>query len=157
MPVPKSLFTIYKPNSEIFQKYFRTMGPKLLGPIEHIEYVVFTTQTGKVPNNIFLERKAATARKLEQAFQINGPRISNCLPAKLRNISKVGLDEFKMALDKFLETVPDQPKIDGLTPGTQNLTGVYFNYILHQTKRGQGGGLLPNPRAQGRALQCFIA
>ena len=52
-----------------------------------------------------------------------------------------------MALDKFLETVPDQPKIDGLTPGTQNSSGVYSNSLLHQTKRGQGGGQLLNSGA----------
>ena len=54
-----------------------------------------------------------------------------------------GLEDFKGALDKFLETVADQPKIDGLTPGTQNQSGVYSNSLIHQTKRGQGGGLQP--------------
>ena len=45
-----------------------------------------------------------------------------------------------MALDKFLESVPDQPRIDGLTPGTQDSSGVYSNSILYQTKRGSMGG-----------------
>jgi hypothetical protein len=98
----------------------------------------------KVPE---VDRRAATAKKLEQAFQVNGPKLFNCLPPKIRNITKVGLEDFKMALDKFLETVPDQPKIDGLTPGTQNQSGVYSNSLIHQTKRGQGGGLLPNSGA----------
>ena len=77
---------------------------------------------------------------MDQTFQVNGAKLFNCLPAKIRNLTKVGLDEFKMALDKFLETVPDQPK----TPGTQNSSGVYSNSLLHQTKRGQGGGQLLN-------------
>ena len=62
-------------------------------------------------------------------------------------MSKVELDEFKSALDKWLESIPDQPKIDGLTPGTQDLSGVYSNSIIYQTKRGQGGGLLPKSGA----------
>ena len=75
---------------------------------------------------------------MEQLFQINGPKLFNCLPAKLRNMTKINLEDFKMALDKWMEGVTDQPKIDGLTPGK------YSNSILQQTKRGaQGGGRSP--------------
>ena len=56
-------------------------------------------------------------------------------------MTKVGLKEFKMALDKFLEKVPDQPKIDGLTPGPQDNSNVYSNSLLYQTKMGPMGGL----------------
>ena len=90
-----------------------------------------------------IDRKSPAAKQLDQCFQINGPKLFNCLPAKIRNLKNVSLAYFKMALDKFLETVPDQPKIDGLTPGTQDLSGLYSNSLLHQTKRGQGGGLQP--------------
>ena len=59
-------------------------------------------------------------------------------------MTKVKLEDFKMALDKWLEGVPDEPKIDGLTPGTQDEGGKYSNSILHQTKRGgQEGGRSP--------------
>ena len=51
-------------------------------------------------------------------------------------MSRQGLDEFKVKLDTHLEQVPDQPRIDGLSPGTET------NSLLHQTKRGPGGGLL---------------
>ena len=98
------------------------------------------------------QQKGATARQLDQIFKVNGARLFNCLPAKIWNLTRIGLDEFKMALDKFLETVPDQPKIDGLTPGTHNSSGIYSNSLLHQTSRGQGGGQLLNSGAQGRAL-----
>ena len=87
-----------------------------------------------------IDRKAATSKQLDQAFQVNGPKLFNCLPARIRNIKNVGLDDFKMALDNFLESVPDQPRIDGLTPGTQDSSGVYSNSILYQTKRGSMGG-----------------
>ena len=63
-----------------------------------------------------VDRKAATAKQLDQVFQVHEPKLFNCLPARIRNLSKVGLDEFKSALDKWLESIPDQPKIDGPTP-----------------------------------------
>ena len=52
----------------------------------------------------------------------------------------IGLEEFKQSLDQYLENVPDQPKIDGLTPGSQDNSGVFSNSILHQTKPGTMGG-----------------
>ena len=94
-----------------------------------------------------IDRKSAVSKQLNQVFQINGPKLFNCISARIRNIRNVGLDDFKMALDKFLESVPDKPKIDGLTPGTQNSSGIYSNYLLHQTKRGLGGGQLLNSGA----------
>ena len=94
-----------------------------------------------------IDRKATTSKQLDQVFEVNGPKLFNCLPARIRNRKNVGLEDFKMALDMFLASVPDQPKIDGLTPGTQDLAGVYSNSILYQTKRGQGGGQLPNSGA----------
>ena len=90
----------------------------------------------KIPD---VGKNAPTKRRLEQVFQFHGPKLFNCLPAKIRNMTNVGLEEFKMALDLFLENVPDQPKIDGLTPGTQDPAGVYSNSVLHQNKRGAMG------------------
>ena len=54
--------------------------------------------------------------QLEQVFQFHGSKLFNCLPAKIRNMTKVDLEEFKMSLDHCIESVPDHPKIDGLTP-----------------------------------------
>ena len=53
-----------------------------------------------------------------------------------KNQSKcaVSLDDFKEKLDQYLESISDQPRIDGLSPG------VATNSILHQTKQGQGRG-----------------
>ena len=97
---------------------------------------------------IFKPRGNAQTKKLkDQCFQVNGARLFNCLPSSIRNMSSlqqnqskctVSLDDFKEKLDKYLETIPDQPRIDGLTPGVET------NSILHQTKRGQGGGLPPS-------------
>ena len=91
-----------------------------------------------------------TNKLKEQAFQINGAKIFNILPTWLRNQSMKskqtnlcvqGPEDFKAKLDQYLSEVPDQPRIDGLSPGVEN------NSLLHQTKRGQGGGQLLNSGA----------
>ena len=46
---------------------------------------------------------------------IKGPRLFNCLPAGLRNLFGVSVGSFKMKLDKFLSSLPDQPLIPGYT------------------------------------------
>ena len=57
--------------------------------------------------------------------------------SKKRNHHIDGPEDFKSKLDVYLSTVPDQPRVDGLSPGEET------NSLLHQTKRGQGGGLRP--------------
>ena len=60
----------------------------------------------KIPSLIPNGRRAIqTLRK--NSFQINGARLFNCLPKKLREIQR-DQDFFKSELDKFLETVPDE-------------------------------------------------
>ena len=46
----------------------------------------------------------------ENAFAIRGPRLFNALPRHLRD-STDDLEGFKTQLDKFLRTIPDQPKL----------------------------------------------
>ena len=65
----------------------------------------------KIPN-----LKHAERLKREQSFQVSGPRVFNCLPKKLRNVSDCTLEEFKEQLDDYLSGVPDEPKIGGLMP-----------------------------------------
>merc|ERR1712030_206348 len=52
----------------------------------------------------------------ENSFQINGPKLFNCLPKHIRNKRGCSIEEFKIELDNFLETVPDQAKSDGYIP-----------------------------------------
>ena len=73
----------------------------------------------------------------EQTFQVNGPRLFNSLPAKVRNISNCSIDDFKMALDKYLETVPDEPNMTGLTPGGCTAEAGASNSLLDQAKRSK--------------------
>ena len=49
------------------------------------------------------------------SFAIKGPRIFNSLPKDLRNFKGGTVEEFKLRLDKYLQTVPDEPLIPGYT------------------------------------------
>ena len=80
----------------------------------------------------------------EQTYQVNGPQLFNVLPDHIRNMTKCPLDEFKMALDMYLKTVPDEPKMRELTPGGCDALGTgtearASNSLLEQTRRAQGG------------------
>ena len=80
----------------------------------------------------------------EGSFQVNGPRLFNSLPKKIRNLTRISLEDFKIKLDKHLENIPDEPKIGGLVPNTSNqITMLPSNSIIDHAKtisnRGQGG------------------
>ncbi len=47
----------------------------------------------------------------ENAFAIRGPLLFNALPRHLRDATEISLENFKNQLDKFLQTIPDQPKL----------------------------------------------
>ena len=66
------------------------------------------------------------------SFQEIGPKLFNCLPKKIRNLTKIEVDDFKEALDDFLSGIPDQPKAPGLTPAAMSATAEHSNSLLHQ-------------------------
>ena len=95
---------------------------------------VWTTLEGFVPNcgvevteeNIRLGRKVkipnlnknghqAILTLRESSFQIHGARLFNNIPNKVREIRKYQ-DDFKEALDDYLSSIPDQPRIGSLVP-----------------------------------------
>ena len=47
----------------------------------------------------------------EHAFATRGPRLFNALPRHIRDATNLSLEQFKTQLDKFLWTIPDQPKL----------------------------------------------
>ena len=47
----------------------------------------------------------------ENAITVVGPRLYNSLPKYLTDIESVKTENFKFELDKFLELIPDQPKM----------------------------------------------
>ena len=68
----------------------------------------------KIPSLVPNGRRAIQTLR-ENSFQINGARLFNCLPKKLREIQK-DQDMFKSELDIFLQTIPDEPRIGSLAP-----------------------------------------
>ena len=63
-----------------------------------------------------LRGKPSVGKLREQSFQYNGPKLFNSLPKYLRSISKVSVEEFKEKFDKYLQQIPDEPNVEGLTP-----------------------------------------
>ena len=62
-----------------------------------------------------------------------GARLFNCMPKKLREIHT--LEEFKVELDQWLATIPDEPRMGGLTPSAVcGVTGRQSNSLLAWTR-----------------------
>ena len=57
----------------------------------------------------------------ENAITVFGPRLYNSLPKYLRDIESVKTEKFKFEVDKFLELIPDEPKMP--------------NYVVDQHQR----------------------
>ena len=69
----------------------------------------------------------------ENGFQVSGARIFNSLPINLRSLSNISVEEFKAKLDKYLETIPDEPILPDYTPSVCNLvTAKPSNSIIDQ-------------------------
>ena len=49
------------------------------------------------------------------SFGVVGPRLFNALPVNICNISGCTVETFKLHLDRFLATVPDEPQVRGYT------------------------------------------
>ena len=74
--------------------------------------------------------RAAIQTLREHSFQIQGPRLFNVLPKKIREM-RTSQDDFKEALDLFLMTQPDQPRMGGLVPAAvDQVTGRQSNSLL---------------------------
>ena len=69
----------------------------------------------------------------ENSFQVNGPKLFNCLPKQIRNKRGCPVEELKVALDTFVEQIPDELKSDGYIPTAPNeVTAKPSNSILDQ-------------------------
>ena len=89
-----------------------------------------------------LKGKSSVKTLRDQSFQVNGPKLFNSIPRKVRNLTKVSVGEFKEQLDKFLEMIPDQPNVDGLTPTACNL----YNAAPSNSIVDQARTILPHRR-----------
>ena len=79
------------------------------------------------------KQSVQTLRK--QTFQVHGSQLFNSLPASVRNTTKYSVDDFKTKLDKFLESIPDEPNVSGLTPGACTLEARASNSLVDQVRR----------------------
>ena len=55
----------------------------------------------------------------EGSFNIHAPRLFNSLPMEIINLTKISVDDFKIKLDKYLEKLPDEPKVGVYIPSSQ--------------------------------------
>ena len=59
------------------------------------------------------------AQSLQQnAITVFGPRLHNSLPKYLREIESVKTEKFKFELDKFMDLIPDEPKMPNYVPAS---------------------------------------
>ena len=65
------------------------------------------------------------------SFQFTGPTLFNSLPKKLRDLKQICVEDFKIYLDKYLMTIPDQPKVPGMTPAAMTSDSVASNSLIH--------------------------
>ena len=56
----------------------------------------------------------------EKSFGVMGPRLWNCIPAHIRSMNTIVIDNFKHNLTDFLLSVPDKPPIRGSTAPNSN-------------------------------------
>jgi len=78
----------------------------------------------------------------EGTLQVQGARLFNSLPPKIRNLQKCTEAEFKEALDNYLTRIPDEPMVGGLLPPALSMvTGNHSNSLVDQIRvfRGTGG------------------
>ena len=72
----------------------------------------------------------------EQSFQVHGGKLFNSIPKNLRNMAENNVDEFKEKLDLFLQSIPDEPKVEGYVPSAcDDLTAKPSNSIIFQCKQ----------------------
>ena len=69
---------------------------------------------GRRRRTLKITTSARTTSTRYHSFNHVAPRLWNCLPASIRELTNKTVDCFKTALDNFLETVPDEPQIPSL-------------------------------------------
>ena len=83
----------------------------------------------------------------ENAITVFGPRLYNSLPKYLRDIESVKPEKFKFELDKFLELIPDQPKMPN------NVTASGSNSILDQLTHLRAQGIYQSGGVPDSAME----
>ena len=121
--------------------------PNIDGTIGH------TIKTRKYPRHgtqcvIQYPTNRNPAQSLQKnAITVFGPRLYNSLPKYLRDIESFKTEKFKFELDKFLETIPDQPKMPNY------VTASGSNSILDQLTHLSGQGILHSGGVPDSAME----
>ena len=72
----------------------------------------------------------------EKSFQIHGAKLFNALPKNLRNSKVTNIEDFKYLLDKYLESIPDEPKVGEYIPtACDQMTMKPSNSLICQTQK----------------------
>nr|XP_053639121.1 fructose-1,6-bisphosphatase 1-like isoform X1 [Cherax quadricarinatus] len=86
-------------------KILEGLVPNLHTKITHYE----SKRLGRRCNIPPMKSRGVTSTLRDPTISVRGPRLFNCLPAYIRGITNRPLAVFKLALDKHLKSVPDQP------------------------------------------------
>ena len=79
-----------------------------------------------VPKTVVRSASSSVRRAREGSLGVRGAQLFNILPAHIRSCDATTIDAFKILLDDYLHTVPDQPTISGMVRATET------NSLLHQ-------------------------
>ena len=95
-----------------------------------------------------------TAQSLqENALTVFGPRLYNSLPKYLRDIESDKTEKIKFELNKFLDTIPDQPKMPNYV--TASGSNGILDQLTHLRAQGicHNGGVLDAAMEQSSLLR----
>ena len=101
----------------------------------------------------FSTQQTETIQSLqENAITVFGPRLYNSLPKYQKDIEIVKTRKFKFELDKFLELIPDEPKIQNYVTAARSSS--ILDQLSHHWVQGmcQGGGVADSAMEQA---SCF--
>ena len=87
----------------------------------------------------------------DNAITVFGPRLYNSLPKYLRDIENVKTEKFKFELDKFLDTIPDPPKMPNYVPASGS------NSILDQLTHLRAQGIYQSVESLTRPWKVLAA
>ena len=89
----------------------------------------------------------------ENAITVFGPRLYNSLPKYLRGIDFVKTEKFKFELDKFLELIPEEPKMPNYVAASGSNS--ILDQLTHLKAQGiyRSGGVPDSAMEQSQLLR----
>ena len=100
-------------------------------------------------------------RLREASLSVKGQRLFNCLPLNIRNMTGCKKDVFKQALDNYLQSIPDEPQIQGYTmfrrTDTNSLIDMTRFRNAHRDQRVEGLDDTYSSSSRGCASSVAVA